>query len=175
MSEATGEIFAACDETTAIVRVRGRAQAHQCPALRRFAEEVLAGRAARLQVDLSECEYFDSTFLGTLLHLRRTPGMDGETALTLVAPSEQCLQILGRMGARSLFRIDAGAATECARQWHVLPEEQPGQCGLDFKRNVVEAHQELAQVEGPMQDRYRMIAEIAAQELVDAQRRDPPR
>lgn len=169
MADSSGTIFATFESSTAVVRVRGRAQAHQCPAFRRFAEEALSGHARRLQVDLSECEYFDSTFLGTLLHLRKTPGQDGGSMLTLVAPSEQCLQILGRMGARSLFRIDNGGPVDDSQQWHILPEEQPGQCGFDFKKNVVDAHQELAKVDGPMQDKYRMIAEIAAQDLAAAQ------
>lgn len=169
MSESSGSLMATLERSTAVVRVRGRAQAHQCPAFRRFAEEALSGRAQQLQIDLSECDYFDSTFLGTLLHLRKTPGQDGGSMLTLVAPSEQCLQILGRMGARSLFRIDSGRSPDNTSEWHVLPEEQPGQCGLDFKRNVVEAHQELAQVDGPMQDKYRVIAEMAAQDLAAAQ------
>jgi len=169
MAEPSGTIFATFESSTAVVRVRGRAQAHQCPAFRKFAEDVLARRINCLQVDLSECEYFDSTFLGTLLHLRKTPGQDGGSMLTLVSPSEQCLQILGRMGAKTLFRIDSGRAADDDSQWHILPEEQPGQCGLDFKRHVVEAHQELAQVPGPMQDRYKMIAEMAAQDLEAAQ------
>lgn len=169
MADSSGTLLAAVESTTAVVRVRGRAQAHQCPAFRKFAEEILAGSACRLQVDLSECEYFDSTFLGTLLHLRKTPGQDGGSVLTLVAPSEQCLQILGRMGARTLFRIDSGCSVDGENQWHILPEDQPGQCGLDFKRNVVDAHQELAQVNGPMQDKYRMIAEMAALDLAAAQ------
>src|SRR5262245_27981229 len=169
MADSSGTIIATFESSTAVVRVRGRAQAHQCPAFRRFAEEVFSGRAHRLQVDLSECEYFDSTFLGTLLHLRKTPGQDGGSMLTLVAPSEQCLQILGRMGAKSLFRIDNGCSANDDSQWNLLPEEQPGQCGLDFKKNVVQAHQELAQVPGPMQDQYKMIAEMAAEDLASAQ------
>jgi anti-anti-sigma factor len=169
MADSNGTIFATVESSTAVIRVRGRAQAHQCPAFRRFVEQVLASHANRLQVDLSECDYFDSTFLGTLLHLRKTPGQDGGSMLTLVAPSEQCLQILGRMGAKSLFRIDNGASMQDSQQWHILAEEQPGQCGLDFKQNVVDAHQELAKVDGPMQDKYRMIAEMAAQDLAAAQ------
>ena len=170
MADSSSAIFATLESHTAVVRVRGRAQAHQCPAFRRFAEDALNGQAARLQVDLSECEYFDSTFLRTLLQLPRTPGQDGGSVLSLVAPSEQCLQILGQMGVKPLFRIDAGRTVHDDSQWNSLAEEQPGQCGSDFHRNVVEAHQELAQVDGPMQDKYRMIAELAAQDLKAAQR-----
>jgi anti-anti-sigma factor len=169
MADSSGTIFATLESSTAVVRVRGRAQAHQCPAFRRFAEDALNGRAARLQIDLSECDYFDSTFLGTLLHLRRTPGQDGGSVLSLVAPSEECLQILGRMGAKTLFRIDTGCSVNDDSHWDLLQEEQPGQCGVDFKRHVVQAHQELAEVDGPMQDKYRMIAELAAQDLAAAQ------
>jgi anti-anti-sigma factor len=168
---ASGIIYAACEGGVATLRVCGRAQAHQCPAMRRFAEDVLSGRASEIRIDLSGCEHFDSTFLGTLLHLRRAKCQAGQAQLTLVSPSEACLQILGRMGARSLFRIDAGCCDADTQEWDALPEEEAGCGDLEFKRNVVQAHQELAEVDGPMRDTYRMVAEMAAQDLASAQQR----
>lgn len=167
----SGIIYAACDSGVATLRVCGRAQAHQCPAMRRFAEDVLTGRASEIRVDLSGCEHFDSTFLGTLLHLRRVKCETGQAALTLVAPSDACLQILGRMGARSLFRIADSCCDIDTQEWDALSEDDAGCGSLDFKRNVVEAHQELAQVDGPLQDQYRIVAEMAAEDLAAAQQR----
>jgi anti-anti-sigma regulatory factor len=139
--------------------------------MRRFAEDVLSGRASEIRVDLSGCEHFDSTFLGTLLHLRRVKCNEGQARLTLVSPSEACLQILGRMGARSLFRIDTCRSDDETQEWDALPEEEAGCSDLEFKQNVVQAHQELATVDGPMRDTYRMVAEMAAQDLASAQER----
>src|SRR6187200_2192579 len=51
--------------------VVGRVTSHQAPALRQYVEEGLAGGAARVEVDLRDCTYCDSTFLGTLLRLQR--------------------------------------------------------------------------------------------------------
>ena len=167
----SGIIYASCDSGVAMLKVCGRAQAHQCTAMRRFAEDVLAGRAAEIRVDLSGCDHFDSTFLGTLLHLRRARCETGKALLTLVSPSDACLQILSRMGARSLFHIDDAGCDADTQEWDILPEDAAGDCGLDFKRNVVEAHQELAEVEGPLRDQYRLVAEMAAQDLAAAQER----
>lgn len=168
---ASGIIYAACNGGVATLRVCGRAQAHQCPAMRRFAEDVLSGRAREIRVDLSGCEHFDSTFLGTLLHLRRAKCEGGQAQLTLVSPSEACLQILARMGARSLFRIESGGDDADTQEWDALPEEEAGGGDLEFKRNVVQAHQELAGVDGPMRATYQMVAEMAAQDLASAQQR----
>ncbi|REJ95163.1 MAG: anti-sigma factor antagonist, partial [Planctomycetota bacterium] len=101
----SGTIDACCQHGVVRLRVCGRAQAFQCPALRRFVEDCLAGDATELRIDLSGCEHFDSTFLGTLLHLRRTRCATGGAILTLVNPSQESLEILKRMGVKRLFNI----------------------------------------------------------------------
>ncbi len=124
-----------------------------------------------MRVDLQHCAHFDSTFLGTLLHLRKRLQQSDLKSVTLVRPSTECQDLLQRMGAARLFPVHADAAPEDGADWVPLTEEQSGRASLSFKRNVVEAHQELAEVDGPLGERYRMIAELAAQDLASAQER----
>ena len=169
--ESCGNVYACRFEGRVFVRVLGRAQADQCPALRRFCEAALAGMCSEVHVDLQGCAHFDSTFLGTLLHLRKCLQRGANQSVTLVRPSAECQELLQRMGAARLFPVADDAPPEDDADWVPLTEEEAGRGSMAFKRNVVEAHQELAEVEGPLGERYRMIAELAAQELEAAQRR----
>jgi anti-anti-sigma regulatory factor len=169
--ESCGHVEACRLGSSVFVRVRGRAQADLCPSLRRYCEDALGGRCSEVRVDLQHCAHFDSTFLGTLLHLRKCLQQGAHKAVTLVRPSTECQELLQRMGAARLFAVAAEAPPEDDADWVHLTEEAAGRASMSFKRNVVDAHQQLAEVDGPMGERYRMIAELAAQDLESAQQR----
>lgn len=156
---------------TVHVRIDGRAVAHDCPALRRYVESALASGCRKVFIHLRQCEHFDSTFLGTLLCLQRRAAEDDTVELRLMNPSESAEAILKRMGAASLFRLEAGDGPPEHVEWSACEPEQPGNCSQEFRRNVVQAHQQLAEVEGPLGATYRQIAEMAAQDLEAAQNR----
>jgi len=168
MSSTPAVIYGAKDETAVRLRVTGRADAHQSPAVREFCVNGIESGCREVRVDLRECPHFDSTFLGTLLHLQRICPA-GRRAVVIVNPSGECVDILRRMGAAQLFTvITEPDEPDC--HWQALAVETPGQCSAAFKLNVVDAHQELAGVDGPLQARYRLIAEMAAADLESAQR-----
>lgn len=158
-------------DDTVHVRVDGRAVAHDCPALRRHVEAAVRNGCRRIRIHLQRCEYFDSTFLGTLLCLQKFRAENEPVELRLVKPSGEADDILKRMGAAALFR--SGDDSECPEQsrWVPCQSEPAGNCSLDFKHNVVQAHQHLADVDGPLGDTYRQIAEMAARDLEAAQNR----
>lgn len=168
----THRVFACRQGASILVRVEGRGEADVCPALRRYCEQALREPAAEVHVDLAECSHFDSTFLGTLLHFRKCRRETGsECGVTLVRPSSKCRELLQRMGAARLFAVVEDLPATGSLDWAPLAEEDEGRGSLAFRRNVVEAHQELASVDGPLGDRYRLIAELAARDLEAAQRR----
>ena len=76
------------------LRVTGRAVAHQCPAVRQVAVDAVESGARRVLIELSECQYGDSTFLGTLLQIRNAAERCGKTTLCLVCPSPEFLATL---------------------------------------------------------------------------------
>src|SRR5436309_2251239 len=81
---------------TVTFQVEGRGRMANSLPLRRLAEQALAGGATALRVDLRRCTHMDSTFLGTLLQLKRAAGRKG-ASLVLVSPSPECHELLRQM------------------------------------------------------------------------------
>ncbi len=151
-----------CDDTV-VFRVGGRVTAEFCPAIKTSCNETGPALCRQVHVHLQECEYFDSTFLGTLLCLR---GRFGEEGVILIAPSEKCLEGLRRMGAHVLFPLRDVPLPDDV-EWTSLSERVASREGFDFQYNVVEAHVELARTPGPMQKVYEPIARQAEQEFAE--------
>jgi len=137
-----------------IFRVEGRATMTQSLPLRRFAEQRLAAGANAFRVDLSDFTYMDSTFLGTLLFLKGALDRRGQGDFALVAPSPLCCRLLQQMGLDEILPVQAAGPAE-ALPWTELAEGTPDVNA--FKRTVHQAHQELANLEGPAAEAFRAV------------------
>lgn len=168
MTEPAGRIFAACHETELLLRVVGRGTSHDCPALRQFAERCLAGGASSVRIDLAECSHLDSTFVGTLLFLAKHPALAQGAGVQLVAPSPESRRVLQQMAVLRLFQELEAAPTPPQLTWQEISCDACGTDSWQFKQNVVEAHEQLAAVPGPLSDCFRAIAETCRQELENA-------
>jgi anti-anti-sigma factor len=143
-----------------VFAVRGRGTVTQSAPLRRKAGELLAPAGNRLLVDLRHCSYMDSTFLGTLLYLQRlTESLGG--CLALSSPSPACRDELRQMGLDQVLPV-VEAPEPPAEQMQALDTDESD---LElFKRNLVEAHQELAHLPGPAGVPFREVAARLTQE-----------
>jgi len=141
---------------------------HSLP-VRRFAEEALDAGATSLRVDLRRCTHVDSTFLGTLLWLKRTVEQRGQGDFVLLSPSEQCRRALRQLAVEGLFAVRAEEEPEAA-DWVELSGDTDDAAG--FAQNVVHAHQELANLEGPAGAPFREVVRTLAQELSEGRGRD---
>jgi anti-anti-sigma regulatory factor len=139
--------------------------------LRQYVEAALSDGYRKIFVHLDQCEHFDSTFLGTLLCLRGFAKRVDPIDLRLVNMSEAAGAVIKRMGAASLFKSSSATGPTEDAEWSTCEPEQAGNCSFEFKQNVVQAHQRLAEVEGALGATYRQIAEMAAQDLEAAQDR----
>lgn len=148
-------------DQTVTFRVEGRATMTQSLPLRRFVERCLAGGVTAVRVDLRDCIYMDSTFLGTLLTLHGVMTRRGQGRLTLVAPSLLCDRLLQQMGLGEVFTTDPGGEPD-AGPWTDLPleAEDPN----SFRRNVVQAHEELASLPGNAGEQFRQVARCIGQQ-----------
>ncbi len=147
-------------DQTATFKVEGRATMIQSLPLRRHAERCLAAGARSLRIDLRDCAYMDSTFLGTLLTLQVLASKREKGELTLISPSPSCGKLLQQMGLHTVFRTEpadeapGGTWTELATGMEDL---------TSFKRNVAEAHEELASLPGQAGEQFRQVARCLAQ------------
>src|SRR5271156_6787754 len=85
------------DGDTLFCRVEGWGTMNQAPVLRQHAEACLAQGASRLRIDLRNCDYMDSTFLGSLICLSRQFGQRAADGFGLVQPAAPCRDLLAKM------------------------------------------------------------------------------
>lgn len=145
-------------ENSAIFGVIGQGTMHQSLPFRRMAECCLSNGVKRLCVDLRDCTHLDSTFLGTLLALRAR-AENSAANLILQSPSQACSRILLQAGLSEHFTQEE--APECPGPWIELPAGTDDVAGL--KRNVIEAHQELAALPGPAGEQFRAVIRCLTQ------------
>ena len=162
MAAQQGSVRVHQHDQTVTFQVEGQATMHHSPAVRRYAEQCFTGGTTALSVDLRRCTHMDSTFLGTLLFLKRLIERREEGTLALISPSPQCRQLLREMGLEKIFAVvDVEELTPDV--WTELKSGAGDPTA--FKRNVVQAHQELGRLEGPAGETFRVLATELAAEL----------
>lgn len=153
---------------TLTFHVEGRAtMTHSLP-LRRHAERGLETGLNQVRIDLRDCTYMDSTFVGTLLALHKQLDGAGQGRLTIVAPSAACARILRDLGLHDVLPTDA-AAPPADAPWQELV------CAPDdvaaFKRNIKQAHEELATLPGLVGKQFEQVVQCMNQ----ADKAPPPK
>jgi anti-anti-sigma factor len=153
MAAEEGVVRVSRREQTIACQVQGRATMRHSPALRQFVRQSVATGPIELRLDLRQCTYMDSTFLGTLVVLKRA--IDGRGRLTLVSPSSQCQALLKQTGLDQLLAIGMAEDEPPQSEWTELTSE-PDEDG--FHHGIVEAHQHLATLPGPAGEAFRDVA-----------------
>jgi len=149
-------------DQTVTFQPEGEATMRDSPAVRQFAERCFTSGLITLYVDLRRCTHMDSTFLGTLLFLKRLVERREEGHFALLSPSPQCQRLLQQMRLEKVFTI-MSLEEPTASVWTDLQSELTDIAA--FKRNVVQAHQELGRLDGPAGETFRELAAQLAQEL----------
>ena len=161
MAQPQGTLFVRQDGGTVTYRAEGRACMAQGLAMRRAAEKGLAGGLTAVRVDLRGCTYMDSTFIGTLLFLKRAADRNGPRQFALVAPSAPCHELLRQMGLEDVFDL-VTAGEPAAPGWVPLGGDLSDVASC--KTGVVEAHEELAALPGPAGEQFRAVMRCLAKE-----------
>ena len=102
------------------VQVVGWGRMYESLPLRRYAAECLGRGVTLFRIDLRHCTYLDSTFLGTLLHLKRTTKRLACGNVILISPSAECRRLLDQIGVLQLFvseTVEEAAAARPTLSW----------------------------------------------------------
>ena len=176
MTSPQGKIYVREGDGAVTFRMEGRAVMRLCPAVTGYIQRSLAGGVKAVRLDLSRCTYMDSTFIGTMLALKRTAAA-ARAALHLVSPSPECFKLLAQMGMDHFFPIvhdgydgrNGGSPGPSGRgpdadpvPWKEL-EPDSGQAEA-MQSNAVQAHQELANLPGPAGKQFQPLAAQMAKE-----------
>jgi anti-anti-sigma factor len=145
---------------TITFRVEGKGTMAQSHSFRRCAERFLTDGGRAVRVDLRHCTWMDSTFVGTLLCLKRDMDRRHQGELALVCPSPPCGALLQQMGLTAILPV-VTADEPPAGDWTELPSG--GEDVQTFKSTVTQAHQELAGLPGPAGEAFHKVARCIAQ------------
>jgi len=145
-----------------IVRVIGKGTLTDSPAFRAFVHRYLSGDGSRtVTVDLSDCDYLDSTFLGCLIGLHKLGG-EVESRLRFFDADNRCQRLFSTSMLHRYLNI-VSSCPEPTDDFQKIPD-----CELDareFGQHVMQCHKRLAAVGGEDSRVYQSIAEHLAKEL----------
>jgi anti-anti-sigma factor len=147
------ELCAARTELGFVVRVQGRGTSAHSPALADFVLGCFEQEPdARVAVDLLQCDYLDSTFLGCLLKLQRA---GSETRFQVVADDAAKARLLAATHLNSYLTVVPGApkSTTPFLQIDARPLSQ-----RELGQHIMESHQALSEVPSDFAAQFRKIA-----------------
>lgn len=110
-------------------------------------------------VDLNECEYLDSTFLGCLVKIHK----QFPARLVLSANEESSARLLQTCHLHRLFQFLSTPLTDVTTEPICL--STPSMDRVDFGHHVLDCHRQLAEIASPSQAAFHRIVEHLEQEL----------
>ena len=149
-----------------LVQVQGWGTLRESPALREFAVQSLDDpRASTVVVDLSHCDYLDSTFLGCLVSLHRKYNRTSPHRFQVAASCDQCQKLLAPTHLNHLLDVTEVCPEPVS---DVLEVSRPLLPTHDLGRHIMECHRQLAELGGSQVASFRSIADHLARELGEA-------
>ena len=145
-----------------LFRVTGRGTMRESRLVARSAERYLESKGCTLTIDLSCCDYLDSTFLGCLVQLYKRFGPEAAQRYLVVAPEEKRERLLAPVHLDEVLPLaDASPPLVGECQQIRLAEIDARELGT----HVMQCHRRLAELAGPNQETFRHVADQLAREL----------
>ena len=143
-----------------VFEIQGDGTMSQCSSLRRCAEHCIEAGCEVMRFDLSQCIFIDSTFVGTLIHLKRLIAKKEHGSFALIQPADTCVSALRNMGILDyICVVDEPPSSDDGVSITATRDDTD-----TLQRTIVEAHQELAGVPGPAAEQFRRLAKRLALE-----------
>ncbi len=138
------KILVACEQSQASAQIIGRGSFQNAHLLKAFYNELLTKGIAAFYLDLKECTYLDSTFLGTLAGLGSKLRASGGK-LNIVNASARNMELLQNLGLDRIFTIHVSAIDFKAT--NLAPIEAPALDKTQSGYQMLAAHQTLIQLD----------------------------
>jgi anti-anti-sigma factor len=143
-----------------------RAQGHITAAVSTDLREVILDRLSLapvpplLGVDLSACEYMDSTFMGLLVGFHKRYKVLTGRALTILRPTPECVKLLSGLGILKLMSLVAGSFPPSPRMWTGLRANQAPSTEI-----LLNAHQNLSEISTENEKKFSALQNVLEQQL----------
>jgi anti-anti-sigma factor len=162
MTNVAEALFYQEDGTGLFVRAQGHITAAVSTDLRELVLERLARPPvpALLAVDLSACDYMDSTFMGLLVGFHKKYKQLTGRALTVLRPSPECLKLLTGLGILALMTVVSGADPQTPDAWKTIePRKGPA------AEILLKAHQDLSDLSADNDRQFSALRAVLEQQV----------
>ncbi len=158
----SGELFISSRNGVYMIRVTGRATFECAPVIRNLAKTLERESFKEIRIDLKECQWMDSTFMGVLAML----GLQAKkinAGITVCNAGEQNTELLCGLGLRKLFKFvteDTASADDSA-----CKVENSVQDDIASARTVLDAHETLMNVDEDNVRKFGGVVSLVKQDL----------
>ena len=145
-----------------IVRVENQGTLQESPAMRQFALDILEQHGGQLIIDLCDCAYVDSTFLGCMVMLHKHATSEEGAGLTVAIPADARATLLGNTRLDQLLQL-AETAPSPDGDWVELtgPQLTSQQLG----KHIADCHRRLADYGGDQSDAFLRVADAIERDI----------
>ena len=158
----TGSLRVGRTDTGYLVFVQGRGTMCVSRSLHDFALRCADSSECTFAIDLSECEYLDSTFLGCLVDLYKRFGRRETERYQIIADEHRSKYLLATSHLHTILPI-ANSPPKLIAECLVIRSAAMERS--DMGHHIMECHRLLAELDGPNQAVFRRIADQLASEL----------
>ena len=143
-----------------------RAQGHITAAISTDLRELILERLGHppvpplLAVDLSRCDYMDSTFMGLLVGFHKRYKQLAGRALTLLRPSAECLKLLTGLGILALMSVASGPEPATPERW--VPIEARKNPAAEI---LLSAHRDLSELSSDNDRKFSALRAVLEQQI----------
>jgi anti-anti-sigma regulatory factor len=163
-SSFAGSVAVAPTSAGCCLRVTGRGTVRESAAARAVATRTLdADPASVVVVDLTPCDYLDSTFLGCLTGLFQAYGRSRPPRFLVAGPAPKRKTLMGACRLDKLLPATEAAPDVIGEFVDVPPCDEADP--LETAKHVMACHRALAAVDGPMRAAFTRIADQLEKEI----------
>ena len=155
-----GEVFISEKDGITFIRATGNASFVCAPPLRELAKKLAAEPFGGLKIDLAECTWMDSTFMGMLAMLGLNAKKKGVPAEIWNA-SEQNEKLLCGLGLQKVFAFLNGAFGG----GNDAPAASGAFTAENNARNVLDAHQTLMDIDEANVPKFEKVVEYVRKDI----------
>ena len=156
----SGEIFLSEKDGITFLRVKGNASFVCAPPLRELAKKLATEPFSGLKIDLEECTWMDSTFMGMLAMLGLNAKKKNVPA-ELYNASEQNEKLLCGLGLKKVFSFLTGPFTGAED----APAASNASTPEGRAKNVLDAHQTLMDIDINNVPKFEKVVEYVKKDI----------
>ena len=151
---------------TVWVRVEGKGSFQNSTPLKEFAREMLGRGHREFVVDLKECPFMDSTFMGTLASIALKSRADGAGGLHIINLNERNQDLLCNLGLDQLMQLDLPPQASPALTGQALPLDPISRADKAAEAlTMLEAHEAVVAVNPENEAKFKDVLDFLRQNI----------